>query len=294
MLKANDARLILALTEVYGTDARSIRLTPTSGGSINAAYAIELDNGERCFGKFNRNADAYPGIFIVEKIALEALAKAGSMRVPQALFADEHCILTELVTFGDKAKNWRELCGQQLAELHDATQWQQFGFAHDNYLGLSKQINTWHDDAFKFWYACRFEPQVRALVNVLGQDDAVVSMLNKVPQRMEALCIGNNDEPAVLLHGDLWTGNAAADENGAPVVYDPASYYGQREAEFGMMRLFGGFGPVVEAAYAEIWPFLPGSEQRIAIYRIYHEINHLLLFGRSYYETVRSSLMTLI
>jgi protein-ribulosamine 3-kinase len=86
-----------------------------------------------------------------------------------------------------------------------------------------------------------------------------------------------------LLHGDLWSGNAAADHHGKPVIFDPASYYGHREAEFGMMRLFGGFGPRVEAAYQEVWPFEPGNDERIALYRLYHELNHLNLFGAAYY-----------
>ena len=114
-------------------------------------------------------------------------------------------------------------------------------------------------------------------------------MLEKLDEILDA-----DREPAVLLHGDLWSGNAAANENGAPVIYDPASYYGHREAEFGMMRLFGGFGPRCEAAYQEVWPFQPGHDRRIEVYRLYHQLNHLNLFGRGYYagclDTVRQLL----
>ena len=49
-----------------------------------------------------------------------------------------------------------------------------------------------------------------------------------------------------LLHGDLWGGNWAVDtDTGEPVVFDPAVYYGDREADIAMTRLFGGFGPRV-------------------------------------------------
>jgi fructosamine-3-kinase len=103
----------------------------------------------------------------------------------------------------------------------------------------------------------------------------------------------NLEEPAVLLHGDLWSGNAAADEQGEPVIYDPAAYYGQREAEFGMMRLFGGFGSRTESAYQEVWPFEPGYEKRFDLYRFYHELNHLNIFGQSYYRQCMDSLRSL-
>ena len=106
--------------------------------------------------------------------------------------------------------------------------------------------------------------------------------------------LGDIYEAAVLLHGDLWSGNAAADERGEPIIYDPASYYGHHEVEIGMMRMFGGFGPVCEAAYEEIWPFEDGAEKRFALYRLYHELNHLNLFGHGYYESCLSTMKSLL
>ncbi len=106
--------------------------------------------------------------------------------------------------------------------------------------------------------------------------------------------IGNITEPAVLLHGDLWSGNAAANEKREPVIFDPASYYGHREAEIGMMRMFGGFDARCETAYAEVWPLQGGSEERISLYRLYHELNHLNLFGSGYYQSCLTSINALI
>ncbi len=106
--------------------------------------------------------------------------------------------------------------------------------------------------------------------------------------------LGNADEAGVLWHGDLWSGNAAADENGEPIIFDPASYYGQREAELGMMRMFGGFGPVCEAAYQEVWPLQAGADERIKLYRLYHELNHLNLFGRTYYDSCLTTMGELV
>ena len=90
------------------------------------------------------------------------------------------------------------------------------------------------------------------------------------------------DEPPCLIHGDLWSGNYLCDELVDPVLVDPAAYFGHREAEFGMTMLFGGFDESFYSAYNEVWPLAPGSEDRIAIYRLYHLLNHLNLFGKSY------------
>ena len=86
---------------------------------------------------------------------------------------------------------------------------------------------------------------------------------------------------ASLLHGDLWGGNWAS-ASGQPVIFDPAVYYGDRESDIAMTKLFGGFGAAFYRAYEGAWPLAAGSEQRILLYQLYHVLNHLNLFGRSY------------
>ena len=63
---------------------------------------------------------------------------------------------------------------------------------------------------------------------------------------------------ASLLHGDLWSGNYAYTHAGEPVIFDPAVYYGDREADLAMTELFGGFGRDFYAAYSEAWPLDAG------------------------------------
>ena len=94
------------------------------------------------------------------------------------------------------------------------------------------------------------------------------------------------DEPAALLHGDLWGGNYMVDAEGTPVLIDPAAYCGRREADLAMTRLFGGFDARFYAAYEEVWPLAPGSTERLEIYKLYHLLNHLNLFGESYLRQV--------
>jgi fructosamine-3-kinase len=124
----------------------------------------------------------------------------------------------------------------------------------------------------------------------MGSDDPLLTLGKMLLNQLDLL-LTCEDEPAVLLHGDLWSGNAAANEKGEPVIFDPASYYGHREAEIGMMRLFGGFSRECEDAYQEVWPLQLGHDRRIEVYKLYHQLNHLNLFGNSYYnaclDTVR-------
>ena len=84
-----------------------------------------------------------------------------------------------------------------------------------------------------------------------------------------------------LLHGDLWAGNYAA-VDGVPVIFDPAVYYGDRETDIAMTRLFGGFGEAFYDAYTRSWPLQPGHESRLELYQLYHVLNHLNLFGAGY------------
>jgi fructosamine-3-kinase len=144
-----------------------------------------------------------------------------------------------------------------------------------------------------FWREQRLGWQLELFARKAGAEDPLVALGDRLLAKLDELLSGV-DEPAVLLHGDLWSGNAAADENGQPIIFDPASYYGRREAEIGMMRLFGGFGPRCEAAYNESWPLADGAERRIPLYRLYHELNHLNLFGRSYYPACMATMESLL
>ena len=263
------------------------------GGCINDSRIITLKDKRQYFVKTHQNANSYPDLFKTEFKALQLLAEPGVIQVPKPITYDEDFIVLEVFKEGSKANDWQEQIGRQLAELHKATQKNQFGFEENNYLGTSKQINNWTDSWLTFWREQRLGYQLKLFAEKTNQDDDLLKAGDELLNKLDVL-IGNITEPAVLLHGDLWSGNAAANEKGEPIIFDPASYYGHREAEIGMMRLFGGFGPSCEAAYAEIWPLEEGSEQRITLYRLYHELNHLNLFGSGYYQTCLSTINTLI
>jgi fructosamine-3-kinase len=288
-----DRRIEQAITAASGQAAQFRQSRSISGGSINHCRLVTLRDGRRLFLKTHPASANYPGMFATEYQGLSLLAAPGVIHVPRALACDEDFIVMEAFTASAPAPDWQELMGRRLALLHQATRREAFGFDADNFLGATPQPNAWRDRWLDFWREQRLGWQLQLFSRNTGADDGLLVLGDRLLARLDEL-LGDVDEPAVLLHGDLWSGNAAADEQGEPIIYDPACYYGQREAEIGMMRLFGGFGPRCEAAYGEVWPLLPGADRRITLYRLYHELNHLNLFGRGYYNTCIATMNQLL
>jgi fructosamine-3-kinase len=170
--------------------------------------------------------------------------------------------------------------GRALATLHHQSG-PRFGWARDNYIGLSPQQNGWCDDWLEFWVTRRMEPQI-SWAREKGFD---VSM---PPMR---LLEKHKPQPA-LLHGDLWSGNAGFTAAG-PVIFDPAVYYGDRETDLAMTELFGGFPRAFYRAYDEAFPLEPGYEKRKHLYNLYHLLNHLNIFGGGYLGQVKQTLRLL-
>jgi fructosamine-3-kinase len=193
-------------------------------------------------------------------------------------------LVLEFLAPGGPARDFDGRLGRGLAALHRARA-DRFGFHADNYCGTTPQSNTWCDSWVIFYRDSRLGAQVcrAARAGLLTGGDTVRA------ERLLARLgdwIGEPPEGPALLHGDLWSGNLHTLADGDPALLDPAAYYGHREAELGMMTLFGGFSPQVYAAYAEAFPLEPGWRERNRLYQLYHLLNHLNLFGMSYYAPV--------
>lgn len=251
---------------------------PASGGCIHQCYRVTIA-GVRRFLKTNeaRYADA----FAAEADGLAALRSAG-MAAPaplaHGLTGAQAYLLLEFLEL-EKSGDFAAL-GRMLAAAHRKAG-PRFGWQRDNYLGTTPQANGWCEDWAEFWLERRLRPQVElAKRNGFNVDLPPLDRL-----------AGHEVKPS-LLHGDLWSGNAGFTVRG-PVVFDPAVYYGDREADLAMTELFGGFPREFYAAYHEAWPLDPGYERRKPLYSLYHLLNHLNLFGGGYLGQVRSTLRLL-
>ena len=130
--------------------------------------------------------------------------------------------------------------------------------------------------------------QLRWGVDRGGIDGGLRRSLEELIAKLPEILEGRDDETS-LLHGDLWSGNYLAAEDGRPVIIDPAIYHGCREAEFGMLRLFGGCPETFYEAYRAAWPLPDGWQRRTNVYVLYHLLNHLNLFGGGYAGSCRET-----
>ena len=163
--------------------------------------------------------------------------------------------------------------------MHRVTR-ERFGWDTDNTIGSTLQINTCEHDWVDFWRTQRLQFQLQ-LAAENGHGGRLQSQGEKLLDAFPALFVGYSP-PASLLHGDLWSGNYAFNRSGEPVIYDPAVYYGDREADLAMTELFGGFGADFYAAYRANYPLDAGYGVRKTLYNLYHILNHLNIFGEGY------------
>lgn len=266
-----------------GTRCSVVDVASVSGGCINRSYRVTMRDGEPLFVKANDGARFE--MFAREQDGLERLAAASVIRIPRIVAlgktSRDSFLVLEWIEPGTPSGNYSQQMGHALGETHRQRVGDRFGLDDDNYLGSTAQPNGWSNDWVSFWAEQRLGFQIKLAVDA-GLDSGALSRLGrKLIGRLDTL-IQMPEEPPVLIHGDLWSGNHLCDSQGNPVLIDPAVYYGCREAEFGMTTLFGGFDDLFYAAYNEVWPLADGHAERIEIYRLYHLLNHLNLFGRSY------------
>lgn len=251
------------------------------GGSINDSYVLTSRDERRWFLKLNDASRA--DMFAAEAVGLEAMAAANAVRVPHPLAcgtAGQHAyLLLECLDLGRPGRESAAQLGRQLAAQHRVTQ-ARFGWHRDNTIGSTPQPNGWCADWVEFWRQRRLGFQLD-LARDRGFDQDLLARGHELLAHLPELLAGHTPGPS-LLHGDLWAGNWGALQTGEPVIFDPAVYFGDREADLAMTRLFGGFPPEFYAAYDTAWPLPPGHEQRVALYNLYHVLNHLNLFGHSY------------
>jgi fructosamine-3-kinase len=269
-----------------GRPTRVTGAESVGGGCVNPAARITTDGGERFFVKWNDRAPS--GMFVAEADGLLALAGAHALRVPAVVaFADPRprgmqWLLLEYIETGRPRGDYAERLASGLAAVHRSGANGQWGWLHENFIGPLAQSNVPAPMWGEFWRDARLQPQLeraRAAGHFGGKEGA---LLDRVVERTPEL-LADVDEPPSLVHGDLWGGNVLVDEDGQPVLIDPAVYRGHREVDLAMSELFGGFPSGWADAYDRAWPLDPGyAHHRRALYQLYYLLVHVNLFGAGY------------
>jgi fructosamine-3-kinase len=272
--------LATAIGDSLGVSLHSQPASRAHGGSINECYRWESNAGPF----FVKLAPARgSAMFEAEAAGLEELRRAQAVRVPRVMSvgtgAGKAWLALEWIQSGTPTRATDAVLGEQLARQHRSTQ-PAFGWSRNNTIGSTAQLNDWDAN----WVTFFRDRRLRYQLNLAGSN----GYGGRLQHRAEALLDCMSDffsayQPAPsLLHGDLWGGNRAADERGHPVIFDPAVYYGDREADLAMTRLFGGFGAAFYSAYEAAWALAAGAAVRTDLYNLYHVLNHLNLFGGGY------------
>jgi protein-ribulosamine 3-kinase len=275
-------------------EKKGIRLTTqlqfsgSTGGCINEGGVIKTSVGP-FFVKWN-SRNKFPGMFAAESTGLKLLSKSRGLHIPEVIAVGEvgafqFLILSHIESAKKNEFYWEEL-GEGLADLHRITS-PSYGLDHNNFIGSLDQENTPSTSWIQFFIHQRLEKQLKLMEHNGYEGNNLRSRMerfyNKLP---DLLC----EEKPALLHGDLWSGNIMSNQFGKPCLIDPAVYFGHREVDLAMTRLFGGFAAEFYSSYRNAYPLENGFEDRLKIYTLYPLMVHVNLFGSSYLSQVNNIL----
>ena len=287
--------LLQLLDSIYGNPVQIIGFKIIQGGCINETQAIDLSNGERVFLKYNPSPPK--NYFAAEADGLRLIGKIKyGPSVPRFLGISPEpnpkFLILEYIESSVPKDGFARRFGQSLAEMHRETQ-EQYGLNYDNFIGKTIQKNNLESDGLVFFREYRIRFQQELARNTRGLPKSIDKRLDLFCAKLDTLLDLNDEKPA-LIHGDLWSGNYFSSYDQVPYIFDPAVYFGLREADLAMTEMFGRLPEEFYRAYHEVFPTQPGYSERKEIYNLYHLLNHYNLFGGSYLEqadqTVRSFL----
>ena len=271
-------------------DRQGIPAAP--GRRTSTATAVRDEEGLPWFLKLSRSDGL--SMLEAERDGLLELAERGSVRVPGVMgcgaAGEVAWLLMECLDLGGDRRLAAADMGRQLAQTHRISA-EEFGWYRDNTIGLTHQTNTRDSDWISFFAQHRLGFQLQ-----LARDNGYANLFDpgmRLADHMGGLFDAYSPAPS-LLHGDLWGGNWGATSANEPVMFDPAVYYGDRETDLAMTRLFGGFPEDFYSAYQEAWPLDEGFRVRERLYKLYHVLNHLNLFGGGYLDQAQDMVSGLL
>jgi len=266
-----------------GRAAGIIGVRCLSGGSVADVWLVSYADGTSLVGK--TLAGAAPGLFRVEADGLAALRGAGYLATPAVLAITDRLLLLEaLAEVPDAGQGW-EAFARDLAATHRGTVSDRFGWAEDGWLGRLRQVNTWTASGHDFFAGRRLlrylsEPAAEQALTAADRR-AVERLCARLPEIIPAM-------PAVLTHGDLWTGNLVARPDGQIAVIDPAVSLTWAEVDLSMLwssprppasdRFFG--------AYQELNPSPDGWRDRMPILHLREHLSVIAHFGPAAPRTI--------
>ena len=279
--------VLILLEKRYSGKVFKHTFSSVYGGCINHGGKLTTSQGI-FFVKWN-NAGKFPGMFEAEANGLRLLKVQEAINNPSVIDHGEsetfQFIILEFIEDSSPSETfWNDL-GVSLAKLHRCTN-PYFGLDHHNYMGSLRQFNDQAASWINFFIGHRLQPQLKLAVDSHLADRQIITKFEKLFKELPSIL---TDEKPSLLHGDLWNGNLIVNK-GAPCLIDPAVYYGHRESDLAMTRLFGGFADEFFEIYHEAFPLNPGYSNRFDIYNLYPLLVHVNLFGRSYLTQVGSIL----
>jgi fructosamine-3-kinase len=268
------------------TIERALGSRPRDASSAPSAGVVELRDGRRVFVKSPHDGRA-PAMVDAEEHGLAFLRGHSALRVPSVLARGPDFLVLESLELRPFDGASAESFGRALADLHRSGA-PSFGLDRDNFIGLTEQRNTPRAGWADFYR----DERIVAVARRCDLDSGVRALVDTVAERMTELV--GAAEPPSRLHGDLWSGNACADAQGRPCVFDPAVSGGSRELDLAMMRLFGGFSRRTFGAYEESFPLLPGHAERVALYQLYFLLVHVAIFGDGYVAQTEQCLRAIL
>ena len=279
-----------AITLATGVPFELAEKSSLSGGCINRASRIRSFDNRDFFVK--ENEIGFLPFFEAEAKALEEIEGTSTLQVPRVIsfgsLPDGSFLILSFVTEGSSTKLGESRLGEALADLHKIRQ-PHFGWKIDNCIGSTPQPNPKSEDWIEFFRSHRLEHQFK-LARKKGKE---FTNSDQLLSELDCFFPDYSPQPS-LLHGDLWGGNTSYDSRGMPFVFDPASYYGDREADLAFTYMFGGFSKSFYESYQSVFPLDSGFQIRKTLYNLYHELNHFNLFGGGYAYSAQSSIDQLL
>lgn len=276
------------ISQQIGKDFICDDIRDVNSGDSHQAYKIS-DGRQRFFVKTNSKSTL--ANFEAEAEGLNHLQQAQLFRIPKVIClgtVGEHCflVLEHITMTSGNAQNWYSF-GEKLARLHQSQTQEMYGWQEDNYIGLTPQPNKWD----KKWSRFFAEQRIGFMLQLLAEKGQNLADIDTVVDSVQNLLNGHTPT-ASMLHGDLWQGNTGFHKEQA-VMFDPAFYFGDREADLAMTELFSKFPQAFYDGYESVWPIEEDYAYRKTVYQLYHLLNHALLFGGHYIQSAQATIKNL-